>query len=346
LKILMVHKYHYFRGGDSTYMFNLSALLKENGHRVAHFSMNHPRNLESLYSEYFTEEIDFPRLLENITLSSAWKVMSRSVYNREASKKIAALAGDFRPDVAHFHNIHGHLTTSIIEPLRDRGIPIAWTLHDYRLVCPNTSFLCRGEICERCLPGKFYKVLVHRCKKGSAAASLAAMIASYYERMSGATEKISRFIAPSAFMKKKLVEGGIDPERISRVPNFVDIERFQPGGEEEDYFLYFGRLSAEKGLDLLIEAASLLDGGRLVIAGEGPEREKLEKGVYDTEFSLQWMAKDLQLAAQTAAENSRAMPALNPIKEIYALARQNGWGEKDFSGIYEFLRKKSEASGE
>ncbi len=282
MKVLMVHKYHYFRGGDSTYMFNLSGLLEENGHEVAHFAMRHPKNLESPYSGYFTEEIDFPRLLENITLSSAWKVVSRSIYNREAAKKIAALADDFRPDVAHFHNIHGHLTTSIIEPLRKRRIPIVWTLHDYRLVCPNTSFLCRGKICERCLPAKYYNVLVHRCKKGSAAASLAAMLASYYERMSGVPEKIDRFIAPSAFMKKKLVEGGVDPDRISRVPNFVDIERFQPRGEkEEDYFLYFGRLSAEKGLDLLIEAAGGLEKGRLVIAGEGPLREKLEKTAED-----------------------------------------------------------------
>lgn len=97
-------------------------------------------------------------------------------------------------------------------------------------------------------------------------------------------------------------------------------------------------LSREMMMDVLLQspvAAPFLSG----------KREKLEKGVYDPEFSLQWMAKDLQLAAQTAAENSRAMPALNPIKEIYALARQNGWGEKDFSGIYEFLRK-SELSGE
>ena len=97
-------------------------------------------------------------------------------------------------------------------------------------------------------------------------------------------------------------------------------------------------LSREMMLDVLLQspvAAPFLSG----------KREKLEKGVYEPEFSLQWMEKDLQLAAQTAAENGRAMPALNPVKEIYALARQHGWGETDFSGIYEFLRK-SETSDE
>ena len=97
-------------------------------------------------------------------------------------------------------------------------------------------------------------------------------------------------------------------------------------------------LSREMMMDVLLQspvAAPFLSG----------KREKLEKGVYDPEFSLQWMEKDLQLAAQTASENRRALPAVSLIKEIYALARQNGWGEKDFSGIYEFLRK-NETSGQ
>ncbi|MFP4573558.1 MAG: NAD(P)-dependent oxidoreductase [Desulfobacterales bacterium] len=92
-------------------------------------------------------------------------------------------------------------------------------------------------------------------------------------------------------------------------------------------------LSREKMLDVLLQspvAAPFLQG----------KRKKLEDADYEPEFPLQWMQKDLHLAAQSAFEQNRALPALNGIKEIYALGKQNGWAEADFSGIYEFLRQK------
>ncbi|MFO7916086.1 MAG: glycosyltransferase family 4 protein [Candidatus Krumholzibacteriales bacterium] len=276
MKILMVQKYHYRRGGDSVYMFNLAAALRREGHQVAHFSMHHPENDASEYSGYFASEIDFPALLEKSSPAAGWKVLSRSVYNREARDRISALIGDFRPDIAHFHNIHDHLTTSIIKPLRSRGVPIVWTCHDYRLVCPNSNFLSGRKVCERCLPGKFYNVLIHRCKKRSLAASFVAMLASYSDRIRGVFRRVDRFIAPSAFMKSKLAAGGIAPEKIAVIPNFIDTESYHPSGEEGDYIIYFGRLSYEKGVDILIRAFEGVEGVRLVIAGDGPDRENLE----------------------------------------------------------------------
>ncbi len=319
MRILMVQTFHFRRGGDSTYMLNLSGLLEENGHEVIPFAMKHPQNLESPYSEYFTSEIDFPGLLRDFSPGSAWTVLSRSIRNVEARRRIGELADLVRPDIAHFHNIHGHLTTSIIEPLRARKIPIVWTLHDFRQVCPNTSFLCGDEICERCLPNRFYNVLLHRCKKGSLAASFVAMLSMYYERITGVPGKIDRFIAPSGFLEGKLLEGGFDRGRIRVIPNFVDLEAYKPAlgnvhapdpspghehptgdaapqgeaplrGDESafsgasasgevpagDYFVYFGRLLYEKGLDTLIRAVASLDRGELWLLGEGPVRDELE----------------------------------------------------------------------
>jgi len=277
LKILMVQKFHFYRGGDSTYMFNLTKLHQENGNEVAHFSMWHPKNIESEYSGHFTSEIDFPSLLNDFSASSAWKVLTKSIYNREAKVKITRLIESFKPDIAHFHNIHEHLTTSIVRPFYKRRIPIVWTLHDYRQVCPNTSFLCGGEICERCLPNRFYNVFLHRCKKGSLAASFAAMLSIYFERITRVPGRISHFITPSVFLKEKLVAGGFDPEKITAVPNFVDLSSYIPSPEEKDYFVYFGRLSYEKGVDILITAASRLKNARLLIVGEGPDEERLKK---------------------------------------------------------------------
>jgi glycosyltransferase involved in cell wall biosynthesis len=276
MRVLMVQKFHYRRGGDSTYMFSLSSLLEERGHEIVHFAMDHPENLPSPWSDHFVSEVDFPALMESRSPASAWKVMTRSIYSGEARRRIAALAEETKPDIAHFHNIHGHLTTSIIEPLRKRSIPIVWTCHDYVLVCPNSTFLSHGRLCERCLPARYWNAPLQRCKKGSLAASFIAMLVSSWDRMTGVPGKIGRFIAPSAFLCGKLIEGGIDGGRIEVIPNFIDLGR-RIEIAEGDYFLCLGRLSREKGLDLAIRAAGGIEGARLLVVGEGPDRGALER---------------------------------------------------------------------
>jgi glycosyltransferase involved in cell wall biosynthesis len=276
MRILMVQTFYYYRGGDSTYMLSLSKLLEEKGHEVVPFAMEHPMNLSSPYARFFVSHIDFPELLRGRSPVGAWKVVSRSIYSGEARAKIAALADEAKPDIAHFHNIHAHLTASIIAPLRARRIPIVWTLHDYRLICPNTSFLSNGEICDRCLPNRFHEAILQRCKKGSLAASFVAMLTTWYDRLARVPTRVDRFITPSNFLREKLVRGGFDPAKITTVPNFVDLSAYR-GLPEKDYFLYIGRLSQEKGLDILIRAVAALDEGRLLIVGTGPEEEALRR---------------------------------------------------------------------
>jgi glycosyltransferase involved in cell wall biosynthesis len=276
MRILMVQTFYYHRGGDSTYMLALAKLLEEKGHEVIPFAMKHPSNLPSPYSNYFVGEIDFPELFRAASPRAALKVVARSIHNGEARKKIAALVDKVKPDIAHFHNIHAHLTASIIAPLRKRGIPIVWTLHDYRLICPNTSLLSKGELCERCLPNRFYEAILQRCKRGSLPASFIAMLTTLYDRFLRIPTHIDRFITPSNFLKAKLMQGGFDPARIENVPNFVDLSGYA-GLPEKDYFCYIGRLSHEKGLDILIRAMARLDEGRLLIVGRGPDEEDLKE---------------------------------------------------------------------
>ena len=275
MRVLMVQTFHFRRGGDSTCMLGLSGLLEENGHEVVHFAMKHPRNLPSPHSEYFSSEIDFPSLLERSSPASAWKVLTKSIHNGEARRKIARLADDTKPDIAHFHNIHGHLTTSIIEPLVRRGIPIVWTCHDYRLVCPNTSFLSHGEVCERCLPVRYWNAPLQRCKKGSLPASAVAMLTSCWDRVTGVPRRVDRFITPSRFLRGKLIEGRIDRSKITAIPNFTDLD-IRTDAPEGDYFIYTGRLLPEKGIDMLIRAAGSIEGARLLIVGEGPLEKELK----------------------------------------------------------------------
>ena len=302
MRVLQIQTYHYFRGGDSTYMFNLSRLLEERGHEVVHFAMRHPENLPSPYADHFVREIDYPSLLARPTPAALVRVLGRSIYSAEARSRIERLIAETKPDIAHIHNIHAHLTTSILAPLEKAGIPVVWTLHDYKLICPSSDFLSRGEICERCVPNRFHHVLLRRCKRGSLGASLVAMLISLYDRATRVPSRIGRFIAPSRFLERKMIEGGFDRGRITSIPNFVYMEErgTEPDG---DYYCYIGRLSREKGVDILIGAAKRLGRGRLLILGDGPERPALERLAGEgagIEFLGRWPADEVKATLRCA----------------------------------------------
>ncbi|MEM3001818.1 MAG: glycosyltransferase, partial [Candidatus Nitrosocaldus sp.] len=150
MKVLIVSNFYYNRGGDCTYMFSLKKLLEDMGHKVIVFSMNHPLNFQSEYSRYFVDYINYDEAVKSISLATGFEVLSRAVFSIDAKRKIEELIEDERPDIAHLQNIHHHITPSIFYPLKKNNIPIVWTLHDFVLICPNTSFLANGRICERC----------------------------------------------------------------------------------------------------------------------------------------------------------------------------------------------------
>jgi len=343
VRILQIQTYHYRRGGDSTYMFNLSRLLENRGHEVVHFAMRHPDNLPSPFAKYFVGEIDFPALLERPTPPALLRVLGRSIHSREAKRKIARLIEETRPDIAHIHNLHAHLTTSILSPLKKAGIPIVWTLHDYKLVCPNSDLLSGEEICERCIPNRFHNIVLRRCKKGSLGASFVAMLIALYDRLTRVPGRVDRFIAPSRFLENKLIEAGFDPGKIRWLPNFVEAES-RDAVPEGDYFLYFGRLSREKGIDILIRAAARLGRGRLRILGDGPERPALERlaaeqGAADIEFLGRRSGEELRqilCGAQFAVLPSRWYENL-PFSVMEAFASGKPVVASDLGGIPEMV---------
>jgi glycosyltransferase involved in cell wall biosynthesis len=275
MKILLINNFYYNRGGDCTYLFSLKKLLEEKRHKVIIFSMHHPQNFESEYSRYFISYINYEEEVKNKSIVAAIKVFSRTIYSLEAKKKLEILLENEKPDVAHLQNIHHHITPSIFFPLRKYKIPIVWTLHDYTLICPNTSFLSNGKICERCKKIKYIWPPIVRCKKNSLAASVMASIESLIHNLMKSYELIDIFICPSEFLKTKLIEYGFNKNKLIKLNNFFDVCSLNYEKTMGDYYLYVGRLSEEKGIKTLIDAALKIDSSHLKIVGDGPIREQM-----------------------------------------------------------------------
>ena len=275
MKILLVNNFYYDRGGDCTYLFLLKKLLEEKSHRVIVFSMHHPMNFESEHSKYFVSYINFPDELKHFSISSGFDVLSRTVFSLESKMKIEKLIEEEKPDIAHLQNIYHHITPSILYSLKKHKIPIVWTLHDYNIICPNTSFLSHDLICERCKKRKYYWPSLVKCKKNSFSASTMAAIETSLHRLMNVNDLVDIFITPSKFLKNKLIDYGFQKDNIVCLNNFSDIELSNEIYDSGDYYLYVGRLSQEKGLRTLIDAALKANSGKLKILGDGPLKGEL-----------------------------------------------------------------------
>lgn len=273
MRILIANTNFYCGGGDSTYTFNLAQLLREHGHEVAFFAMKDNLNMPDCNSDLFVSNIDYRELHRKRNPVSGLKVLMRSIYSVEARKKFGQLLTRFKPDIIHLQNIHHHITTSIIFEANKHNLPIIWTLHDYKLVCPNTHFLIdrTGKICEACYSGKYYQAVLKKCKKNSFFASLMATIGAYAEQIMKIRDRIDIFITPSNFLRNKLLDHNFDPDKVKHIPLFLPEESFDKTDKNNGYFLFLGRLASIKGIYQLLKACRILPDARLIIAGRVDE---------------------------------------------------------------------------
>lgn len=277
MKILAINAFHYRRGGSETVYFNTSALLRSNGHEVVEFALKWPENLQSDFSRYFPDSKE-----TRGGMLRPFKNIANYFYHFEAGQKLEQLIKDERPDIAQVHLIWGQLTPSILHVLRRHNIPVVLTIHDFRIVCPASVMRNgKGEVCEQCQGHKFYKCIVNTCCKGSKALS-AMMAAEQYTR--------NRFFPPY-----KLVDGimyvsdfsrtlhekympalaGVPSARIYNTAKAIRREPAAPASPA--YYLYFGRLSHEKGVETLLKAFASRPGLTLKIAGTGDIEPRLRE---------------------------------------------------------------------
>jgi glycosyltransferase involved in cell wall biosynthesis len=180
----------------------------------------------------------------------------------------------FAPDPVHLHNLD-LVDGGIVAALAGRGWPIVRTLHDHSIVCPAGSLFARGQPCERCLGGRFYRAGLNGCIGVPVAFGLAlSSLARRHDPMPG----IARFLAPSEALKQALVRAGVR-KRVDTVGHFLAADRFVNGqATRERTVVFAGRLVSGKGLETLIDAVSGLD-ARVVVLGRGPLGDALAERV-------------------------------------------------------------------
>ena len=260
MKILSANNYFYLRGGSERVFFEEADLLERHGHRVVFFSTVNPDNLPCPDARHFAPDIG----------RRPWQA-PRMVYSVASRRRIARLIREERPDIAHLHNVYQRISPSVLHALAAEGVPAVMTLHDYKLVCPSYQLYHHGRLCRDCEGRRFHRAVRNRCKEDSLGLSLVLALEAHVHRALGIWKRLDRLIAPSRFLRDTFVEMGWDPDHIVYIPNFIDLERFSVRPDSDDYFLYAGRLSPEKGVRTLIRAfKGAFRGRRLLIAGEGP----------------------------------------------------------------------------
>jgi len=272
INVLQINKFFYLKGGSERYFFSLSDLLTTKKINVSYFSMNDKNNFTSIYSEFFLKPIDF----YNHSAFDKLVYAINAIYSVTASKKLQGLINKFAPNIAHLHLYHHHMSPSIVRTLRKNDIPVVYTAHDLKLICPNYKMLNKNKVCEKCKTNRYYYCTINKCIKNSLPQSIVVTIEMYLHYWIKTHDLINIIITPSKFYYDKFIEYGYEKNKLKYIPNFVDLDNYKPNFEHKNYCLYFGRLSEEKGLITLIEAAKKTK-CQLIIAGTGPIENEIRK---------------------------------------------------------------------
>lgn len=275
MKILMVNKFLYPRGGSESYMLYLGEHLEKMGHQVSYFGMYDEKNTVGNAAGLYTQNMDFH--------AKNWERFLypfKIIYSFEAKKKIMQVIDDFQPDIVHMNNINFQLTPSIIYGVKKKGIPLVQTVHDYQMICPNHLLYNfeKNTPCEKCINGSYWNCIKNRCIHGSLVKSVLGVVEAMLFSLLKPYKKVDLFVCPSNFLENKLLSTKKYYEGKTRtIHNYIDKERFALRDQKEgDYIVYVGRLSKEKGIENIAATAKLLPQYTFIIAGSGPDEGLLK----------------------------------------------------------------------
>jgi len=284
MKVLLVNKFLYIKGGAETYVFKLGETLEKYGHEVQFFGLENEKNIVGNRIGSYVKAV-------NLTGNGEKNFVSpfKLIYSSEARKKIRDVLDDFQPDIVHLNNIQFHLTPSIILEVHKyrkktgRDVKIIYTAHDYQLICPSHGLFDTGiNVCEKCLGGNYLHCIKTKCVKNSRSKSIIGAFDAYWWKFSRAYSYVDTIVCPSEFLKKKLDTQKRFASKTVALHNFIELYRPE-SVEKSDYILEFGHLSKDKGTLTLLEAAKRMPEMKFIFAGYGKAEEEIRK-VSNAEF--------------------------------------------------------------
>lgn len=272
MKILIINKYWYKRGGADRYAMWLASELRRRGHEVVIFSVDHREN-EKDKNLIVISGVE----TEKHSLRHAPRTMARMLWSFEAQKTLNALIEREKPDIAHVHNIYTQMSPSVLPVLKRHGIPVVSHVHDYGMISANYSLFDKRGI-DRV--GSFMSVIKRKGIHDSRLAStVAAFVFAVHKTLRVYRKNIDKLIFTSHFVSHLFEAKGWEGGKGVMIPYVVDVHGEDEKPQEDDGYLFFvGRLHKTKGVDVLIEAARV-SGVPLKIAGDGPDRTRLQKQV-------------------------------------------------------------------
>lgn len=291
MRILMVNKFLYPKGGAETYFLKIGKYFESIGHQVEYFGMFDKKNTVGNSANEYTTNFDFhTSKLKKVTYP--FKI----IYSKEAKNKIKKVIKKFKPDIIHMNNINFQLTPSIIDAAYEMNIPVVQTVHDYQMICPNHLLFNpnTNQICEKCIYGDKSNCIKGNCIHGSKIKSIIGTIEGILYTKRDNYKNVDRYICPSFFLENKLIEANsnVYKGKTIAIHNFIDLKD-KINVNKEEYVLYFGRIAEEKGFKTFIETCKKLPNIKFKVAGTGPLSELCDE-VKNVEFVGFKIGKDLE----------------------------------------------------
>lgn len=248
VKVCVIHNEYGKLSGEEVAVRNLKNLLEEKGHSVVPYIRS-------------SAEIDAMHL-------GRIRAFFSGVYSPKSRKVIADLLEREKADLVHVHNLFPLISPSVLLECKARNIPVVMTVHNYRLICPSGLFAYEGKVCEKCAGGHEYWALFRNCER-SILKSTGYGLRNWTARRNGYfRDNVTLYATLTEFQRQKLIAAGFEENRIRVVPNMLN-DDYASGRPSVlgSYFGFVGRLSPEKGVDVLLSAAKTESGIPFKIAG-------------------------------------------------------------------------------
>lgn len=277
MRILQINTTHFRRGGADIVYLNTQKLLENRGHKVICFSQESENNEDANSNDYFVKETNY---LDKSFLSKIYSI-PKFFYSNESKNKLSKLIIDLKPDLAHIHLYKGFLTPSILQVLKNNNIPVIITLHDYGLLCPHNRMLDGNmDICTRCVNGSALNCITHKCNRNNLMLSTISSLEFIFHKTFFPFDKyFDKIIAVSRFGQSIHQKSKSLFDKIVHLYNFYpNLNQTEINSKKGNYFLYFGRLAVEKGVETLLDAWLKEERkSKLKIVGTGELYEEFNK---------------------------------------------------------------------